>query len=121
MTSGIAAAVGEMAQMRDLDMKRRQPRERLSRAISAIDGLLEGLERLNLDDRSELSRGTELQIRHLLSLIPLELQPSSPLRQPVRELIEDLYRVQDRLLAQRCRPEWLELRNLEEAELLDSA
>lgn len=120
MTSGIAAAVGEMAQMRELELMRRQPRERLSQAINAIDGLLDSLERLNLGGRSQVPEGTELQMNLVLRLIPLELRPSSRLR-PVRELIDDLYRVQERLLAQRCRPEWLELRNSEDEGLVDSA
>jgi hypothetical protein len=120
MKSGIAAAVDEMARARVHTLERRQPRERISRAISVIDVVLDSLERLNLDGRSRLPEGVDAQIGVVLTLIPAEIRPAPGPREPIKALMADLYRAQESLLATRSGPEWDELRESEQ-ELLPSA
>ncbi len=120
MRFGIEAAVDEMARLRKLELERGRSRERVSRAIKAIDAALDGLERLNLEKCPELPEGLERQITLVLGCIPPEMRPAIWSREPVQILMDDLFRTQDRLLALRSGPEWDELRE-SEAELLPSA
>jgi hypothetical protein len=63
MAYGIRMAVSEMAQMRALEMTRREPRERLTKAIDALDTVLDRLEELNLDERSRLPKTADVRMR----------------------------------------------------------
>jgi hypothetical protein len=120
MAYGIRMAVSEMAQMRALEMTRREPRERLTKAIDAVDTVLDRLEELNLDERSRLPETADVRIALALKSVPVELRPALSQRESIRRLMNDLYRAQERLMALRSGPEWEWLRETD-CELPDSA
>lgn len=120
MAYGIRMAVSEMAQMRALEMTRREPRERLTKAIDAVDAVLDRLEELNLDERSRLPETADVRIALALKSVPVELRPALSQRESIRRLMNDLYRAQERLMALRSGPEWEWLRETD-CELPDSA
>lgn len=103
---GIAAAVGEIDRVRRVEQERRQEHERLRKAIRAVDIAMDGLERLNLTDRSRLPAGTENRIALALMAVPAELRPEMRSRESIQRLMDDLYRTQELLLAQKSGPEW---------------
>jgi hypothetical protein len=116
-------AVSEMAQMRALKMTRREPGERLTKAIDAFDTGLDRLEEMNLDERSRLPETANVRIALVLKSVPVELRPTLSLNSPresIRRLMNDLYRAQERLMALRSGPEWEWLRETD-CELPDSA
>jgi hypothetical protein len=120
MAYGIRMAVSDMAQMRALEMTRREPRERLTKAIDAFDPVLDRLEEMNIDERSRLLETADVRIALVLKSVPVELRPTLSPRESIRRLMNDLYRAQERLMALRSGSEWERLRETD-CELPDSA
>ena len=102
---GIATATGEIAQMRRLDLERRQLRNRLSTAIRTIDCFLGELERLRLDQDSRLPMSTARWLGLVLQPIPTEIRPEVHEGQSVDRLVDALYKAQASLLARRSGPD----------------
>lgn len=90
-----------LADMRDAVVQARLARwqrERVDRAIMALDMLVEDLERLNLEDRSRVPLAWQPRLARLASQMPVECGPGlkagiSPLR-----LLDHVYDIQQQLL-----------------------
>ena len=119
MGGGIATASGEIARLVQLDFDARSPRLRLSRAIAAIDLVLEELEQLNLADSGRIPEVVARQIVLLMRSVPPDLRPCLE-HGSIEGVMDDLYRAERLLLIRRSGPDWKDLRESED-DLVPSA
>lgn len=106
MSGPIARASAQIGEARRLHAQRGAPRQRLSRTITMIDSMISSLERLNLKGILPIPKALESGISSLLRAIPEPYEINMTSARSPEKLMDELYTVQQRLLAMRAGPSW---------------
>ncbi|TAN31754.1 hypothetical protein EPN29_11095 [bacterium] len=102
----IAQAVAQIAETSKLRTLQKAPRQRLSRAITLVDSMLCSLEYLNLEGKAPAPGALASRIRSLRQAMPGECGIRIDPKCTPQRLMDELFNVQQQLLAMRAGPDW---------------
>ncbi len=102
----IARAVAQREEAMRIRTLEKAPRQRLSRAITMIDSMIGSLELLNLKGRASVPVAVESRFSSFLQAIATHCDINMDSARSPEELMDELFTVQQELLARRAGPGW---------------
>lgn len=102
----IARAVAQREEAMRIRTLEKAPRQRLSRAITMIDSMIGSLEVLNLKGQALIPAVVESRFSSFLQAIAEQCDINMDSARSPEELMDELFTVQQELLARRAGPGW---------------